>query len=89
MVHVDDIIGATVRCLGDVIYNGERINVAGVNFQLRDLISHCQHPPVPDGADLDTSSKVVSSQLLLDRVQPPGYHFIDWAATREPGGGRR
>ena len=88
MVHVDDIIDATCALLGEQPFDGERINVAGLNFQLRDLISHCQHPPVPDSAELDTSSKIVSNKILLERVLPPGYHFSDWAGTgrgvREP-----
>ena len=58
MVHVDDIIAATRQCL-ITPRPEERLNVAGHNFRLSQLIAHCKHPEVPDGPDTDLSSKYV------------------------------
>ena len=58
MVHVDDIIAATLQCL-ITPRPEERLNVAGHNFRLSQLIAHCKHPEVPDGPDTDLTSKYV------------------------------
>ena len=74
MVHVDDIIAASKACLATP-QPCTRINVAGNTLYLSQLISHCKHPPIPDGPDTDSSSKSVSSQKLLTEVMPSGYAF--------------
>ena len=74
MVHVDDIVTATRACLAAPI-PAERINVAGHNFLLSQLIAHCQHPSIPELPDTDMSSKCVCSERLLERVVP-GHEFI-------------
>jgi len=75
MVHVDDIIAASLACISSPRPR-ERINVAGHHFLLSQLISHCKHPPVPDGPDTDLSSKCVCSEKLLTKVMPEGYDFV-------------
>ena len=75
MVHVDDIVQASLACL-ETPQPGRRINVAGHVFSLAELISHCKHPPVPDGPDTDLSSKCVESNVLLREVMPDGYEFV-------------
>ena len=60
MVHVDDIVAATVACL-ETPQPGRRINVAGHHFALSELIQHCKHPAIPDFPDTDLSSKCVAS----------------------------
>lgn len=76
-MHVEDILAATARCLesGDG-FASLRINAAGHHFTLSELVQHCKHPAVPDGPDFDLSSKVVSSEALLDQVMPEGFDFI-------------
>jgi nucleoside-diphosphate-sugar epimerase len=75
MVHVDDIVAASTTLLKKPV-RSTRLNVAGHNFLLDELISHCKHPPVPSLPDTDLSSKRVSSQKLLDEVMPTGYDFV-------------
>jgi len=75
MVHVDDIIAASRRCI-DVPQGSARINVAGHPFLLSQLISHCKHPEVGDGPDTDLSSKCVCSRRLIEEVMPPGFDFV-------------
>jgi len=75
MVHVDDIIAATRQCL-ITPRPEERLNVAGHNFRLSQLIAHCKHPEVPDGPDTDLSSKCVCSSKLLNEVMPDGFDFV-------------
>jgi len=76
MVHENDIVHATCSCLHshDEV-KGDRINVAGEHFLLRDLVAHCKHPPVPESDAGDLSSKVVSSQRLLEEIMPDGFAF--------------
>ena len=74
MVHVDDIVAASRRCL-DAPQTGRRINVAGHHFFLSELIQHCKHPPIPDAPDTDLSSKCVTSDVLLRELMPAGYDF--------------
>ena len=75
MVHVDDIIAASLRCL-ETPRPKERFNVAGHHFLLSQLISHCKHPSIPDGPDTDLSSKCVCSERLLHHVMPDGFDFV-------------
>jgi len=75
MVHVDDIIAASVACV-KTPRPSERINVAGHHFRLSELIAHCKHPAVPDGPDTDLSSKCVCSTKLLTQVMPEGFDFV-------------
>jgi len=74
-VHVDDIIAATRQSL-ITPRPEERLNVAGHNFRLSQLIAHCKHPEVPDGPDTDLSSKCVCSSKLLNEVMPDGFDFV-------------
>ena len=74
MVHVDDIVAASRTILAKPLPK-ERINVAGPNFSLEELVQHCKHPSVPDGPDTDLASKCVCSQRLLTEVMP-GHEFI-------------
>lgn len=76
MVHSDDILAASAACVrAPSRWRGERINVAGETFLLRDLVSHCNHPPVPESPTPDATSKVVLSERLLHEVLPKGYTF--------------
>jgi nucleoside-diphosphate-sugar epimerase len=82
MVHVRDIVQATLRTLargvagGDGASGGERLNVGGHTFLLGDLLAHCKYPPAAtDLPATDLSSKRVSSDKLLREVMPPGYRF--------------
>ena len=79
MVHVDDIIEATLRLIefgATPSWRGERINVGGHTFLLRDLLCHCKYPPATqDLPDTDPSSKRVSSERLLREIMPEGYIF--------------
>lgn len=75
MVHVDDIVAATVACM-QTPQPSRRINVAGHHFRLEELISHCKHPEVPCGPDTDLSSKLVKSDVLLREVMPEGFDFM-------------
>lgn len=78
MVHVDDIIEATSCTLAAAdTYRGRRINIGGHHFLLKELIDHCDFPPVPEGVDVDLSSKRVSSERLLRDVLPEGYRFVE------------
>ena len=74
MVHVDDIVKASRTILAKPLPS-ERINVAGSNFSLEELVQHCKHPSVPDGPDTDLASKCVCSQRLLTEVMP-NHEFI-------------
>lgn len=75
MVHVDDIVLATKACV-ETPRPAQRINVAGHNFLLSQLIAHCKHPQIRDGADDDYSSKCVCSQRLVTQLMPPGFDFV-------------
>jgi len=76
MVHVEDILAATCACLeAPDKSKGDRLNVAGGHFQLAELLTHCKHPVAPTNG-IDLTSKIVSSQRLLDRVMPEGYQFV-------------
>lgn len=75
--QVADIIETTVTCIESPRHRGTRINVGGHHFLLRELISHCKYPPVPDQIDADLSSKRVSSEMLLSDVLPKGYTFTE------------
>ncbi|KAL1520553.1 hypothetical protein AB1Y20_022129 [Prymnesium parvum] len=77
MVHVDDILAATCRCLEQPHKaKGLRLNLAGENFKLSELVTHCKHPAIPDTGSADYNSKVVSSKRLLDELMPEGYSFV-------------
>ena len=76
MVHVEDILAATLECLQQPTPAVGRFNVAGISFGLADLCSHCKHPEIPDTGTVDLTSKVVSSERLLEAVMPKGYSFI-------------
>lgn len=75
MVHINDIVAATRACLASP-QPGRRINVAGRDFALSQLLSHCKHPNVPDAPDTDLSSKCVTSEVLLNELMPKGYEFV-------------
>jgi nucleoside-diphosphate-sugar epimerase len=75
MVHVDDIVAAS-RVLLAQPRRSSRINVAGQNFLLSQLIDHCKHPKVPDAPDNDLSSKCVCSDQLLREIMPEGFDFV-------------
>lgn len=79
MVHEADIIDSTCACLQKrERHRGDRINVGGEHFLLRDLVAHCKHPAVPDDPDVhesDLSSKRVCSQRLLREIMPPDFAF--------------
>jgi len=76
MVHVQDILEATCRCLHNP-RRGERLNVAGAHFQLAELVKHCKHPAIPESlSGPDYNSKIVSSDRLLKEVMPSGYSFV-------------
>ena len=89
MVHVDDIIEATLGCLaegGTARYRGKRMNIGGHHFLLKDLIEHCSFPPVPEAADADLSSKrVLSHKLIEEGVLPEGYRFVEPLAKEADG----
>ena len=82
MVHVDDIVAASRRCLSSPQL-GRRINVAGHHFYLSQLIQHCKHPAVPDMPDTDLSSKMVSSDVLLNELMPDGFDFVQPVAAKK------
>ena len=75
MVHVSDIVAATLRCLA-APQPKTRINVAGHHFLLSQLIAHCKHPKIPDGPDTDLSSKCVCSDRLKTHLMPGGFEFV-------------
>merc|ERR1719238_2353787 len=50
MVHVDDIIAVSRRCI-EAHQPSTRINVGGHPFFLSQLVAHCKHPAVPDAPD--------------------------------------
>ena len=84
MVHVDDIIAASLACLrAPRASSATRINVAGHHFLLSELIEHCKHPPIPDGPDTDLSSKCVCSQRLR-KLMPRDFDFIQPMAPDTP-----
>lgn len=79
MVHVDDIITATAHSLMAPQTAGKRLNVAGDVFRLHELMCHCRYPQAEtakQAEDTDLSSKIVSSQRLLDDVLPEGFEFV-------------
>jgi len=81
MVHVEDIVAASRTLLAKPL-GGERINVAGHDFFLSELVSHCKHPAIPDAPDTDLSSKCVCSERLLNEVMPAGYTFVEPIPSR-------
>ena len=62
---------------------GRRVNVAGHHFYLSQLIQHCKHPAVPDMPDTDLSSKMVSSDVLLNELMPDGFDFVQPVAAKK------
>lgn len=79
MVHEEDIVSATCSCLHAAgAHRGSRINVAGENFELRELVAHCSHTAVDEGCAVfnDLSSKTVSSDFLLDEIMPADFAFV-------------
>lgn len=80
MVHVDDIIAATVHSLAAEKAAATRYNVAGLHFRLHRLLRYCNHPKADEAeailVDTDPFSKIVSSEKLLNELLPPGFSFL-------------
>jgi nucleoside-diphosphate-sugar epimerase len=87
LVHVSDIVAATVRVLeSEEDLSGQSVNVSdGVPRRWHDILAHCRTTGAvpadreitfPDQSPPDTQSKRISNAKLR-RLLPPAHHFVD------------